>query len=54
VHRSAGWAFAHFSNEIDGGSVLFTRRNGTWIPVGGGTGELCEKVPAAIAKQICY
>ncbi|GLY41934.1 hypothetical protein Amsp01_079570 [Amycolatopsis sp. NBRC 101858] len=50
----APWAFAHFSNEIDGGSVLFTQRNGTWIPVGGGTGELCEKVPAAIAKQICY
>jgi ABC-type transport system substrate-binding protein len=39
----APWAFAHFSNEIDGGSVLFTQRNGTWIPVGGGTGELCEK-----------
>jgi hypothetical protein len=50
----APWAFAHFSNEIDGGSVLFTQRNGTWVPVGGGTGELCEKVPAAIAKQICY
>jgi hypothetical protein len=50
----APWAFAHFSNEIDGGSILFTQRNGSWIPVGGGTGELCEKVPAAIAKQICY
>lgn len=50
----APWAFAHFSNEIDGGSVLFTHRNGTWIPVGGGTGELCEDVPAAIAKRICY
>ncbi|MEU8633666.1 hypothetical protein AB0C38_15960 [Amycolatopsis sp. NPDC048633] len=50
----APWAFAHFSNDIDGGSVLFTQRNGTWVPVGGGTGELCEKVPAAIAQQICY
>ena len=50
----APWAFAHFTNEIDGGSVLFTHRNGTWVPVNGGTGELCEAVPPATAKQICY
>ncbi|MEV4142741.1 hypothetical protein AB0J40_03680 [Amycolatopsis sp. NPDC049691] len=48
------WAFARFTNEIDGGSVLFTHRNGTWVPVNGGTGELCEEVPPATAKQICY
>jgi hypothetical protein len=48
------WAFAHFTNDIDGGRVLFTYRNGTWIAQTGGTGELCEKVPAAIAQQICY
>ncbi len=54
IKCAASWAFAHFSNEIDGGSVLFTYRNGSWVPVGGGTGELCEKVPAATAKQICY
>lgn len=47
------WAFAHFTNDIDGGRVLFTYRNGTWIAQTGGTGELCEKVPASIAKQIC-
>ncbi|MEV7044609.1 hypothetical protein [Amycolatopsis sp. NPDC051061] len=47
------WAFAHFTNDIDGGSVLFTYRNGTWIARTGGTGELCEEVPAAIAEQIC-
>jgi hypothetical protein len=48
------WAFTHFSNDIDGGRVLFTYRNGTWVPQNAGTGELCEKVPAAIARQICY
>ncbi|WP_230862432.1 hypothetical protein [Amycolatopsis camponoti] len=47
------WAFAHFTNEIDGGGILFNHRNGTWIAQGGGTGELCEKVPVAIAKKIC-
>jgi hypothetical protein len=50
----APWAFAHFTNEIDGGRILFTQRNGSWVPVNAGTGELCEKVPAATAKQICY
>ncbi|WP_370961515.1 hypothetical protein [Amycolatopsis sp. cg9] len=49
----APWAFAHFSNEIDGGSVLFAHRNGAWAPVNWGTGELCEKVPVATAKRIC-
>ncbi|MEV6640742.1 hypothetical protein [Amycolatopsis sp. NPDC051371] len=47
------WAFAHFTNDIDGGRVLFNYRNGTWIARTGGTGELCEEVPAAIAGQIC-
>jgi hypothetical protein len=47
------WAFAHFTNDIDGGRVLFNYRNGTWIAQTGGTGELCEGVPAAIAEQIC-
>ncbi|ADJ44691.1 hypothetical protein AMES_2868 [Amycolatopsis mediterranei S699] len=47
------WAFAHFTNDIDGGSVLFAHRNGKWILQRGGTGGMCESVPAAIAKQIC-
>ncbi|MFJ9778716.1 hypothetical protein ACIRSS_03975 [Amycolatopsis sp. NPDC101161] len=54
IHCVAPWAFAHFTNEIDGGRILFTHRNGSWVPVNAGTGELCEKVPAATAKQICY
>jgi len=49
----APWAHARFSNEIDGGSVLFVHRNGKWILQGGGTGQLCENVPAAIAGKIC-
>jgi hypothetical protein len=54
INCVAPWAFTHFSNDIDGGRVLFTYRNGTWIPQNAGTGELCEKVPAAIAGQICH
>ncbi len=50
----APWAFAHFSNDIDGGNVLFAYRNGTWIAQTGGTGDLCEKVPVAIAAKLCY
>jgi hypothetical protein len=49
----APWAFAHFTNDIDGGSVLFAHRNGKWILERGGTGGMCESVPAAIARQIC-
>lgn len=49
----APWAFAHFSNTIDGGRVLFAYRNGSWVPQTGGTGELCEKVPAATAEKVC-
>ncbi|MBE1496632.1 hypothetical protein H4696_003732 [Amycolatopsis lexingtonensis] len=53
IKCAAPWAFAHFTNEIDGGSVLFEYRNGTWFPRNWGTGELCEKVPAATAERIC-
>ncbi|WP_318307337.1 hypothetical protein [Amycolatopsis solani] len=49
----APWAFARFTSEIDGGSVLFAHRNGAWVPANWGTGGLCEKVPAAIAERIC-
>ncbi|WP_410669401.1 hypothetical protein [Amycolatopsis sp. cmx-4-68] len=53
INCVAPWAFAHFTNDIDGGRILFNYRNGTWVPRNAGTGELCESVPAAIAKQIC-
>ncbi|WP_244211237.1 hypothetical protein [Amycolatopsis kentuckyensis] len=49
----APWAFAHFTNEIDGGRMLFVHQNGKWVMRNGGTGQLCEDVPAAIAERIC-
>jgi hypothetical protein len=49
----APWAFAHFTNEIDGGRMLFEHRNGKWVMLHGGTGQICDEVPAAIAERIC-
>ena len=53
IKCAAYWAFARFSNNLDGGSVLFEQRNGKWVPRNWGTGELCEDVPAATAEKIC-
>jgi hypothetical protein len=46
------WAVAGFSNDIDGGSVLFKYENGAWVAKDGGT-DVCDDIPAATAKQIC-
>ncbi|MET8996809.1 hypothetical protein [Amycolatopsis sp. NPDC004169] len=53
IKCAAPWAFAHFTNEIDGGRMLFANQNGKWVMLHGGTGQICEEVPAAIARQIC-
>ncbi|WP_410616558.1 hypothetical protein [Amycolatopsis sp. lyj-109] len=53
IKCEAPWAFAHFTNEIDGGRMLFVHQNGKWVMRNGGTGQLCEDVPAAIAERIC-
>ncbi len=53
IKCAAPWAFAHFTNEIDGGRILFDHRSGKWVVQSGGTGQLCENVPAAIAERIC-
>lgn len=53
IECEASWAFAHFTNEIDGGRMLFAHRNGKWVLLHGGTGQICDEVPAAIARKIC-
>jgi len=53
IKCEAPWAFAHFTNEIDGGRMLFVHQNGKWVMRNGGAGQLCEDVPAAIAERIC-
>ena len=53
IKCAAPWAFAHFTNEIDGGRMLFVHQNGKWVMRNGGTGQLCDDVPAAIAERIC-
>ncbi len=53
INCVAPWAFASFSNEIDGGRMLFAHQNGKWVMLHGGTGQICEEVPAAIAARIC-
>ncbi|HEX3787184.1 MAG TPA: hypothetical protein VHW44_04935 [Pseudonocardiaceae bacterium] len=52
IKCDAPWAVAGFSNNIDGGSVLFKYQNGAWAANDGGT-DVCDDVPAATAKQIC-
>lgn len=52
IKCAAPWAIAGFSNNIDGGSVLFEYQNGTWVPKDGGT-DVCDDVPDTTAKQLC-
>ncbi|KDN16940.1 hypothetical protein [Amycolatopsis rifamycinica] len=53
IKCEGSWAFAHFTNELDGGRMLFANQNGKWVMRNGGTGQLCEDVPAAVAARIC-
>ncbi|GAB3141627.1 hypothetical protein GCM10027258_24640 [Amycolatopsis stemonae] len=53
INCAESWAYAHFTNEIDGGHILFAYRNGKWVAARGGTAEVCDEIPAAIAKKIC-
>ncbi|MDT8912058.1 hypothetical protein [Amycolatopsis sp. PS_44_ISF1] len=46
------WAVARFSNGIDGGAVLFTHRNSSWVAENAGS-DVCADLPAATAKQLC-
>jgi hypothetical protein len=52
IKCAAPWAVAGFSNNIDGGSVVFKYQNGAWVPIDGGT-DVCDDIPAAIAQRIC-
>lgn len=52
IKCAAPWAIAGFSNNIDGGSVLFEYKNGAWVAKDGGT-DVCDDIPEAAAKQIC-
>jgi hypothetical protein len=47
------WAIADFSNNIDGGSVLFEYRSGAWVAKDGGTDVCDDDIPTTAAKQIC-
>jgi hypothetical protein len=49
---SVNMALAHFSNDIDGGSVLFAYQHGSWVATTGGT-DVCSDLPEATQKQIC-
>ncbi|MGW4523607.1 hypothetical protein [Amycolatopsis sp. NPDC004378] len=53
INCAESWAYTHFTNEIDGGHILFAYRNGKWVAARGGTAEVCDEIPAAIAKKIC-
>lgn len=53
INCEAPWAFAHFTNDVDGGRMLFAHQNGKWVMLHGGTGQICDEVPAAIAERIC-
>lgn len=52
IKCSAHWAVAHFTNNIEGGRVVFQYQNGSWTAKDGGT-DVCEDIPAAISKKIC-
>ena len=52
IKCAAPWAIAAFSNNIDGGSVVFQFKNGAWVATDGGT-DVCDDFPAATAKQLC-
>lgn len=49
---SVDMALAGFSNNLDGGSVLFRYQHGSWVATTGGT-DVCSDLPAATQKQIC-
>jgi hypothetical protein len=52
IKCAAPWAIAGFSNNLDGGSVLFEYKNGAWVAKDGGT-DVCDDIPTATANQIC-
>jgi len=52
IKCASPWAVAGFSNDIDGGSVLFEHKNGAWVAKDGGT-DVCDDIPTATAGKIC-